>query len=738
MSDLLFTPVFWWPALAAVATALVLGIGWSFFFGLRSGKHILLLWPLRAAAVAAFVVVLVQPQKKQDEVTVLKPQVAVLVDASESMTDPVDEEQPRRFERVKTFLDSPALAGARDKFDVRVLTFDQGITERSGDAGEIQWKGSRSGVLTAIAQTQDRFRGQPLAAILLLSDGLDTTGAAKAESVASSTPVFTFEMERPFKPKAVAKRVSVANVDYPQRVVAGWDVDIRVSLAAMGMSGRTVSVELWREGRKQRDATVAFTAEEQTRDTAFAASHDKPGIVQYELRVPDPAADKEARSYPFLIEVVEPGNRILYLQNTLGFDFKFLRKAIAGDRNLQLSSYVRWADNKLVAIGEAGTRTRQAALDFTQRSLALFAVVMLGDLAPDALTALQCKAIRDFVDRGGGLVLLGGGNMFTSPDFKKSQLGDLLPVQIARGAEYREGRFPVEITQTGLRHPVFGPLFAQVKDFAPLLTCNVVDGVAPTAEVLIEALVDGKLRPLVVSMRFGQGRVVVVLTDTIWRWRLASKGWTSERSAYDTFWAQLMDWLIPKEKKDQNANRIELFTERSNFLLGERPEIRAIVNVQSQGARPPATLPLQVRTPEEKVFEYVLRPATLQASDGRQMPGFKVEVEPNVPGVYAAKTQANIGGATVTSETRFVVTKPVTELTGKAINRDLLARIAQSSGGKYYPLAEWDKWREDIRYTEQRVTRMQLLDLWNHPLVLALLMGVLAADWVARKLWSLP
>jgi hypothetical protein len=31
-----------------------------------------------------------------------------------------------------------------------------------------------------------------------------------------------------------------------------------------------------------------------------------------------------------------------------------------------------------------------------------------------------------------------------------------------------------------------------------------------------------------------------------------------------------------------------------------------------------------------------------------------------------------------------------------------------------------------------------LQELWNHPLLLLLLLGFLAADWVLRKRWNLP
>ncbi|MFA6561613.1 MAG: glutamine amidotransferase [Verrucomicrobiia bacterium] len=744
MKDFFLTPILSWPWLVGIVAALVVVIGWSFFYGLRSKPKILLLWSLRTGALLTLLVVMLQPQQRHDEVSALRTQLAVMVDTSESMTDRPDEKQPTRAERVREFLKSPAMQEARGDFDVRMFVFDTDTKEQPQEAQELKFAGSRTDVLGAVMKVQEHLRGQPVAGVLLLSDGLDTILGDKAgASVPAGVPVYAFELEKAFKPKPRERRVTIANMDYPQRVVVGWDTEIRASIGGSGMSGRTVPVELWRDGRKQRGTTVAFNEEEQMRETAFAISHDKPGLVQYEVRVNDPAADKQAKSFPFLIEVLEPGNRLLYIQNTLGFDFKFLRKAITSDRNLQLNAYVRMGD-RMVQFGERGMAASQQTLELTQQMLARYAVLILGDVPPESFTAGQLGTIRNFVDRGGALVLLGGPNGLTSPTLARSPLKDVLPVRIGAGAEYRDerdsgtGGFPVEITDTGLRHPVFGPLFAKVKDFPTLLTVNVAEGPTQLAEVLLQAQVDGKLRPAVAATRFGQGRCVVVLTDTIWRWRLASRGWTGDKSPYDTFWTQLMDWLIPKEKKQQNTNRIELFTERTNYEQSDKPEVRAILSLQSPDAKPPATLPLQVRSPDDKTLEYTLRPATLQTSDGKQVPGYRVDVEPHMAGIYVAKCSTTVGSAKIEGETRFVVTKPATELTGKPINRDLLAKIADATKGRFYTTENWNNWRKDLHYEEQRISRVQILDLWNHPALLSLLMGLLAADWIARKFWSLP
>ncbi len=731
MSEVLYNPIFKWQVLLVIALALVGVVAWSFAKGLQSKARIALTGGLRLLVLVAFVVILLQPQRKHDDVQILKPQLAVLVDTSESMSDPVDEKQERRAGRVAEWMKSPALQKARHDFDVRLFTFDREILEQPKTT-EMKFTGAITNLGSALSQVQERFRGQPLSGILLLSDGLDTTGAAKSAQL--SVPVFTFELEKPFTPKVRPKRVSIASADYPPRMFVGVDGEVRIGIQCSGMSGKTIGVEIWREGKKTGETTVAFNEDEQTRQATFPISNAKAGSVSYDIRVPDEAADKDAKAYPFVINVLEPGNRVLYVQNTLGFDFKFLRKAIVTDRNLLLSSFVRWGDGRIVALDSRGMA--QAKLDFNEKALANQAVMILGDLPPELLSPESTKGIRDFVDKGGGLVLLGGANALGSAAFGKSLLGEVAPIKTP--AEYREGNFKVEITETGLHHPVFGPLFAQVKDFPSLLTVNISESTSPTAEVLMEMIVDGKHHPLVVANRFGGGRVVVIATDTIWRWRLAAKGWSADRSPYDTFWSQLMDWLIPKEQNKQNSNAIELFTERSNYLLGEKPELRAVVRLQDAKSKPPASLPVEVRSPDDKVFNYTMRAATLQTQGGKSVPGYRVEVDPNVAGVFKAQAKLTAGATPLEGETRFVVVKPVTELTGKPIDRELLKKIAETNRGKFYELEKWNDWPKDLHVEETHFSRVVLTDLWNNPALLLFLMAMLCVEWIARKRWNLP
>jgi uncharacterized membrane protein len=732
-----FSPVFSWILVVMLACLLGACIVWSGLAGLKRANRRRALGGLRFGALALLVLILFQPQRRLDEITVLKPQLAVVVDDSESMEDRADARQPTRSQRVREWLSSPALAAAREHFEIRSFRFDLRPGEWAGEAGGLAFKGAGSNVVAALQQVRERFVGQPLAAMLVLSDGLDTSGVGSGFTLAGGLPVHTFELEKPFELPAKARRVWLSAVDPPGRIVVGWDAEVRGAVSASGMTGKTLNVELWRDGAKAAETAVTFNEEEQTRPVVFPVSGTEPGVVQFEIRLNDPAADPDAKVRHFAIEVVAPGKRILYVQNSFGFEFKFLRRAVAGDRNLQIQAFVRSGDGKLVAMGDRGTLESGKApkLEFSQAGLASYAVVVLGDLPPEALTADQYKAVREFVDRGGGMVLLGGAAGMGSGEIAKTALAEMSPAKLP--AEYREGKFPVKITDAGLRHPVFGPLFANVKEFPALLSVNVARSTSPAAEVLIEGEEGGVRFPVVAATRFGNGRVVSVMTDSVWHWRMGAKNWSAERSPYDIFWSQLMEWLIPKEQDKQGVAKLELVTERPAYSLGEQPEVRAVLELGGAEGKPPATLPLSVRTPDGKVFEYKMKPGQFPAG-GRMINGYVVAVEPNVAGLFTARSHWESGKTKLEAETRFSVSKPATEKTGRPIDRELLERVAQQTGGRFFKWEEREEWPNFVHAKEQQIARVRLQELWNHPVLLLLLLAFLAADWVLRKRWNLP
>jgi hypothetical protein len=64
--------------------------------------------------------------------------------------------------------------------------------------------------------------------------------------------------------------------------------------------------------------------------------------------------------------------------------------------------------------------------------------------------------------------------------------------------------------------------------------------------------------------------------------------------------------------------------------------------------------------------------------------------------------------------------------------------VAEETGGRYYLAGSTDTLADDLRYTGRGVTTVEEHDLWNMPIVLLLLVGLLSAEWGYRRVVGLP
>ena len=68
-----------------------------------------------------------------------------------------------------------------------------------------------------------------------------------------------------------------------------------------------------------------------------------------------------------------------------------------------------------------------------------------------------------------------------------------------------------------------------------------------------------------------------------------------------------------------------------------------------------------------------------------------------------------------------------------AMRASLLKRIAEDTGGRFYTPATLAGLAEDVRYAGRGVTSVEERDLWNMPIVLIALVGLVCAEWGYRR-----
>ncbi|HMF62349.1 MAG TPA: hypothetical protein VK595_18355, partial [Vicinamibacterales bacterium] len=178
-------PLPWWGfLLAASAVGLVSWLAYrraTLRPGRRRGLAV-----LRAVTLLLLILFLMRPIRTAEEGT-RDAVVPILVDTSRSMSI-ADANGAARIDRAREVLTRELVPLLGPKFRVEVLAFGEDV--RATAPAALAPTDRRSSISRALAVVAERYRGRPVAGIVLLSDGGDTAETSASADEAETPPVF--------------------------------------------------------------------------------------------------------------------------------------------------------------------------------------------------------------------------------------------------------------------------------------------------------------------------------------------------------------------------------------------------------------------------------------------------------------------------------------------------------------------------------------------------------------------
>ena len=69
-------------------------------------------------------------------------------------------------------------------------------------------------------------------------------------------------------------------------------------------------------------------------------------------------------------------------------------------------------------------------------------------------------------------------------------------------------------------------------------------------------------------------------------------------------------------------------------------------------------------------------------------------------------------------------------------NKELLEKLAEETGGKYWKPEDAKKLPTEISFSEAGITTRETYDLWNMPFFFLLLLAMRAGEWLLRRKWG--
>ncbi len=568
----------------------------------------------------------------------------------------------------------------------------------------------------------------------MLSDGSDTSEALDDwASTSRPFPIHTLRLEPPGGWKQEPD-LRIDSVTTSRRVTVGWKSELKVKVSGQGTRGAPVPVQVFVDGALAHEVPTQIPDEGGEREVSLELEHPKMGVFTYRVYVPPLAGErnKEDNEQVLNVEVVDARNRLLYLEGIPRWEYKYLRRTLLSERQISPIIFFTGPDGS----PRGGTPVGNVSADMTPQQLAFFKIILLGNIDGRELGAARAKNLVKFVEDGGSLVLLGGAKGWTEGGLAETDLGKILPV---RGSNVRtlegEKPYPVKLSETARNHPAFAGDAALWKVVPPVLSLFEGFTLSAGAESLVTATTPGGDQPVVVTQRFGQGKVTAILTDSLWRWQLGPEAGTAR--PYERFWTQLISWLLPREELLEGM-RLELFADREQLSLGETIELHA--RFGDENAPKTDSVEARITLPDKREVPYRMAPQQVSLPSGKTFPGFGVAFTATQPGPYKVIGTAKIKSDTYTSEPFGFFVKPYSpETVPRPAKTEVLQAVSLSSGGRFFESV--DALNEALSNLQIRASEEKLANyktLWREwPLVTGL-MALLTGSWILRKRQNLP
>src|SRR5499426_1791451 len=326
--------------------------------------------------------------------------LGVLIDDSRGMAIADRDGQPRSA-FVQQQLSGPQgklLEALSQKFVLRFFSFSSS-SDRMASAADLKFAGTSTRLGQALDRARDELAGLPLAGLVMVTDGADTSDATLDETLASlkarSIPVFTVGVGQ----ERFAKDIQITRVETPRSVLKGTALVVDAVVSQTGYAGQTVPLSVEDDGRivSTQDVPLPADGESTTVKVRFTAKDAGARVFRFLIPAQNGEQVTQNNVRDTLIQVNDRVEKVLYYEGEPRPEMKFASRAVEGDTNLQVVTLLRTAENKYYRQHVSHPDEVVSGFPQTRDELFTYRALILGSVEAASFTPDQLRMISDFV-----------------------------------------------------------------------------------------------------------------------------------------------------------------------------------------------------------------------------------------------------------------------------------------------------------------------------------------------------
>jgi len=709
--------------LGLAMAALTIAVYWRAGTRLSTAQNISLTL-FRLLGLALVLLLLLQPSRVEEIPPPTTNRVTlVAVDDSRSMAQK-DVEQGTRSQAARALLSDAGLIkpdGTPADRDTRLFQFGEDAAPLKS-AGDLATNGATTRVHRSISTILSSLGANDSArALLVFSDGHDfeLVNPARTGFLARQrgVPIYAVALGKQGKVRDVSVRIT----SYQPYCYVKQKARISGALRLIGCELETLHLELVR-GDEVVQTQIIHVGDEPEIAVNFDVTEPAVGQYEYEIRVtPLPGeTDIENNRALTYLNVIDQQIQVLFLEGSPYWDTTFLQRSLLRNDKMNVDSIVQYAEGKARVVRKKASET-ELKIPATAEEWRRYDVVILGRSVDKLLSPGAVHQLEDYVKNHGGTVIFSRGRAFgDSSNELEPVIWSAQPTEHVRLQVAREGQALAPF------RTITGP---GSTDTVPDLIASyaVTDKKSLTATLATAQTTDGgEPVPGMVHRRFGEGQVLSVGVDGLWRWAFNARI-DGVNTLFDRFWDQMILWLmagrdfLPTQLYALRANS-------ANIPLGEKIYFRAIIR-DATAAKPALDIPLSVTRDNVEQGRTALRP------DANAPDKLAAEYLAPKPGKYTATAKFPDGS---NQTARFVVFDDNLEQTEVATDAGYLRKLCESSGGRLLQPNEISKLLDELKSDKIEAAPMRkLTSAWDRIWVFWLIGFLFGADWYLRRRWGL-
>lgn len=756
----------WW----LIAVALLLGALCIAFSLVRlplskSRRSVIAL--LQTGTLAVVLAMLLQPVLITEEVRRDDNVIGVVVDNSTSMSFPAVldsfDNSSTRLEAALAALDEVS-DELSETFEVRTFSIAEELLEVDSTQ-DLQTGGNRTDVVGGISELLERSSAGELAAVVVISDGgnnaslMDVNWWNRIRQ--ANIPIHTVGVG----PESIADDIELAEVSLPGTVSPSVSVTARVRIRhPIGTESVRLRVKNGSELRYAQDIPLQSGSNETLFELNFPSGDDGIQSLDFDVQSSFEESNRINNRVQRVVEVINQPHRILYIEGEPRWEYKFLRRAVEDNPDVDVVSLLRTSPNKFYRQGVINARELENGFPLTREALFGYDALMIGSLDAAELSTEQQANVRDFVaERGGALMMLGGTRGLADGGWGRSAVQAALPVTLGDGgsgagdavsegidsATFLRQRFSVELTELGRRAqwlklptPTDNPSFdgegsadalntpeASWASLPELANIQRVGELKAGTQVMLQSQPGGW--PVLMWHRYGKGRSYVLATSGTWRWQMSLP---SEDQRHEVFWENLLTELAtrvpsrlsidagPSVQRDPDFATIKVVALGPDFTPHVGNELMASVT-RPNGTSTDITLLPDINHPGHYLGTYEFESIGAHAINvAMDDPNDALEV--------------NVHQSAASDSVWFMVEQGSAEYFAPELQASVLYRIADETNATYRTVSEISGLPAALLSRNNALTFQSELPLWNMPILFLLLLLGKALEWLLRIRWK--